>query len=73
MCAVNAVARNTAVVMNAGGQVVGMLSWEGFRRSRPHRKVTDDDVMAFVLLLSRRGLVDQAEELLERYLAGYKI
>lgn len=71
MCGINATSGNAAIVSRHGTTV--LLSWEGFRRLHHRRHVTDDDVQAFALLLEKRGLKDQAEELLERYIAGYKV
>lgn len=46
---------------------------QGFRPARPTKKiVTEDDVLAYALFLEKRGLEDEAEELLERYLKGYR-
>ncbi|MSR70722.1 hypothetical protein EXS62_01645 [Candidatus Kaiserbacteria bacterium] len=73
MCGINSSAAN-AVVVTCKGTPAGLLSWEGLRRIHlPHRKVTEDDVMAFAVYLEKHGLQDKAEELLERYLAGYRV
>ncbi|MBI2030813.1 hypothetical protein HYT05_04285 [Candidatus Kaiserbacteria bacterium] len=65
MCAFN-------VVLSADGRVCGVHDWtEGAKPlTPPHKPATEDDILARAVWLDRRGQNDEAEALLDRYLAG---
>lgn len=65
----------TTLPVERDGKVIGIASWtEGFIPGcKPRKALTENDVLAFAVFLERRGLQDQADELLERYLQGYRM
>ncbi len=72
MCGIHSPSRNAVVVERNGRAAV--LSWDGFHKIHaPHRKVTEADVLAFAMFLEKRGLEDEALELLEEYLSGRNV
>lgn len=74
MCGIQSVSVNGAVAVRANGQAAAILSWDGFHKIHArHRKVTEADVLAFASFLEKRGLEDEALELLEEYLSGHNV
>jgi hypothetical protein len=65
----------TTLVVTADGHVHGVHSWTvGFRPLKCRRKaVTEDVVLAIAVQLERRGLHDEAEFLLDRFCAGFRL
>lgn len=66
---------HATLVATADGHVRGVLSWtEGFKPLIcPRKPVTEDAILALAVRLERRGLHDEAETLLDRYLAGFRV
>lgn len=64
-----------ANLVSANGHICGVHDWtEGFTALKCRRKEpTEDDVLAFALWLENRGLEEAVEDILERYLAGYRL
>jgi len=64
-----------AIIVTTGGHVRGVLSWtEGFKPLKCRRQaVTEDVILEYAVRLERRGLHDEAAELLERFLAGLRV
>jgi hypothetical protein len=64
----------TSVISTADGHIHGVHDWtEGYKPLKCPRKVVgEDDVLAYAVWLERRGFGDVAEEILERYIAGYR-
>lgn len=74
MCGINSISGNGAVLVRRNGQAAGVLSWDGLHRLHaPRRKVTEADVLAFATFLEKRGLEDEALELLDQYLQGRNV
>ncbi len=74
MCGICSTARNASVVMQADGKVAGVLSWDGFHRAMPApKKMSEDQILARALYLEKHGFREEADELLELYLAGYNV
>jgi hypothetical protein len=65
----------TTIVVTADGRVCGVHSWTGgfVPLKCPRKPVTQDTVLEFAVHLERRGLRDEADFLLSRFLAGYKV
>lgn len=74
MCGIISISGNAAVAVRGNGQMAAVLSWDGCHRLHaPRRKVTETDVLAFAMFLEKRGLEDEALELLDQYLDGYNV
>lgn len=65
----------TTIVVSADGHVRGVLTWTGgFKPLKcPRKPVTEDYVLAVAVQLERRGRRDEAELLLDRFLAGFRV
>jgi len=64
-----------AAVVTRDGHVVGVQSWtEGFKTLKcPRKALTEERVLAMALWLEKRGCGEAAEELLDRFCAGFRI
>jgi hypothetical protein len=65
----------TTIMVDAGGHIRGVRSWTmGFKALKcPHKAASEDAVLEFAVRLERRGLHDEAESLLDRYLSGFRV
>ena len=66
---------HATIVATANGHVRGVLSWtEGYKPLRcPRKPVTVDYVLELAVRLERRGLHDQADYLLDRFISGFRL
>ncbi len=66
---------NTTIVVTADGHVRGVQDWtEGFKPLKcPRKPVTEEAVLEIAVRLERRGLHDEAEFLLDRFIAGFRL
>lgn len=65
----------TTVVVTANGRVRGVYSWtDGFKPvTQPRKAVTQDTVLEYAVRLERRGLRDEADFLLDQFIAGCRV
>jgi len=65
----------TTIIVTAAGHVRGVRDWtEGFKPLKcPRKSVTEDVVLAVAVRLESRGLHDEAELLLDRFIAGFRL
>ncbi len=65
----------TTIIFTAEGHVCGVRDWTaGFKAlKRPYKPATEDVVLAVAVRLERRGLHDEAELLLDRFIAGFRV
>jgi hypothetical protein len=71
-CGIHPMTQNAAVLLAGNGKALGIITWaEGLRRfARPAHRLSEDDLMAKLMYLSRHGQSDLADELLERWVEG---
>jgi len=65
----------TTIVVAADGHIRGVYTWTGgFKPLKcPRKPVTQDTVLECAVRLERCGRRDEAEFLLNRYLAGFRV
>jgi hypothetical protein len=65
----------TTIVVDADGHICGVRSWTmGFKTLKcPRKAVTEDQILVIAVQLERRGLHDEADLLLDRFLSGFRM
>ena len=65
----------TTIIVTAAGHVRGVRDWtEGFKPLKcPRKPATEEIVLEIAVRLERRGLHDEAELLLDRFIAGFRL
>ncbi len=73
-CGISSSSFNATVAVRSNGEAAAVLCWDGLHRLHaPVHRVTETDALARALYFERRGQLDQAEEVLQRYLDGHHI
>ncbi|HYF13340.1 MAG TPA: hypothetical protein VD928_03535 [Candidatus Paceibacterota bacterium] len=62
------------VVTKSAGHVIGVSTFaRGFKKVKcPHKEMSEDDILAMALRFEHQGNSEAADEVLERYFAGYR-